>query len=353
MKTIVTVVGARPQFVKAAPLSARLREEFREVLVHTGQHYDANMSASFFTELAIPEPDVNLEVGSGRHGAQTGRMREGLTRIIREVGPDLVLTFGDTNSTLAGCLAAAATGVRLGHVEAGLRSFNRGMPEEINRIAADHLSDLCLCPTPTAVKNLQGEGIGDRARLVGDVMLDACLAARERAGTEVLERHGLTPGRYCFATIHRAENTDRPDCLAQILEGFAGVSGTVAFAVHPRTRKVLDEQAFVLPENVLALAPTSYLETIALAGNARKVLTDSGGLQKEAFFLGIPCVTLREETEWTETVEEGWNVLAGCDPVKIREAAEGWEPASALPDLSLYGGGTACERIMEEIERIL
>jgi UDP-GlcNAc3NAcA epimerase len=353
LKTVLSVVGARPQFVKAAPLSRRLRQDFREVLVHTGQHYDHGMSTAFFTELLIPEPDVNLGVGSAPHGEQTARMTEGLIGVIRETDPDLVLTYGDTNSTLAASLAALTTGVRLAHVEAGLRSFNRKMPEEVNRIAADHLSDLCLCPTATAVSNLEREGLADRARLTGDVMLDACLDAVERAGDEAVRRHGLTPGEYCFATVHRAENTDRTTRFLAILDGLGSIPLPIAFPVHPRTRAVLDKLEVELPENVTALPPTSYLETLSLAAHARKVITDSGGLQKEAYFLKVPCVTLREETEWTETVDAGWNVLVGADAKRIREAAFYWDPPEKAPDLSAYGGGQACDRIAAEIAKLL
>ncbi len=353
MKTILSVVGARPQFVKAAPLSRRLRQDFREVLVHTGQHYDYGMSAAFFDELKIPEPDVNLGVGSGDHGAQTQRMTDGLISVVKEQAPDLVLTYGDTNSTLAASLAATICGIPLAHVEAGLRSFNREMPEEINRITADHLSDLCLCPTAAAIDNLEREGLSSRARLTGDVMLDACLDARHRAGNAVLDRQGLVAGEYIFATIHRAENTTRPARLLGILDALQDIPHRIAFPVHPRTRKMLEELGASLPENVLALPPTSYLETIALAARARMILTDSGGLQKEAYFLAVPCVTLRDETEWTETVESGWNTLVGTDLDKIRRAVADRPPAPHEPDLTYYGGGKACNRIVEELQAVL
>ncbi len=349
MKTILSVVGARPQFIKAAPLSRRLRQDFREVLVHTGQHYDREMSSSFFSELDIPRPDVNLEAGSGPHGEQTRLMTAGLTAIIREQSPDVVVAYGDTNSTLAAGLAAMGCGIPLAHVEAGLRSFNREMPEEINRLITDHLSRLCLCPTEAAVANLEREGLASRAILTGDVMLDACLQARERIGHDVPARYGLIPGKYCLATVHRAENTSRPIRLLSILKALGEIPLKVAFPVHPRTRAVLSELGAELPGNVLALPPASYLETIGLAADAHTVLTDSGGLQKEAYFLSVPCVTLREETEWTETTQSGWNILAGSDVEAIVLAVEAQTPPEAPPDLSAYGGGAACERIAHAI----
>jgi UDP-GlcNAc3NAcA epimerase len=353
VKTILTVVGARPQFVKAAPLSRRLRRDFREVLVHTGQHYDRNMSEAFFLELAIPKPDVNLGVGSKGHARQTRDMTAGILEVLADAVPDLVLTYGDTNSTLAASLAALKTGCRIAHVEAGLRSFNLMMPEEVNRIAADHVSDLCLCPTETAVGNLKAEGIEARAVLVGDVMLDGCLEAKKRAGPEILKRLGLTEGGYFFATVHRAENTDHRTRLLSILDAFRRLPVPVVFPIHPRTRKILAQLDVTEMVNVLAIEPTTYLETISLLSRSRLALTDSGGLQKEACFLGVPCVTLRDETEWTETIESGWNHLAGADTETIVSLATSGRPAAAAPDLSGYGGGHACDRIAKAIARLL
>lgn len=352
MKRILSVVGARPQFVKAAPLSRRLRQDFIEILVHTGQHYDHGMSQAFFTELDIPAPDANLLVGSAPHGEQTRRMTAGLAALIRERTPDLVLAYGDTNSTLAAALAATECGLPLAHVEAGLRSFNREMPEEINRIITDHLAALCLGPTRTAMENLAREGLAGRSVLTGDVMLDGCLLARERAGDGVPAKYALTPGEYAFATIHRAENTDRPSRFLGMLKALGAIPFPIAFPIHPRTAAVIDELGADLPGNVIALPPTSYLETIGLVAQAKLVLTDSGGVQKEAYFLAVPCVTLREETEWVETVETGWNALAGSDPERIVQAVADAHRPSPEPDLSAYGGGTACDRIAAALTRL-
>ncbi|MEN8149470.1 MAG: UDP-N-acetylglucosamine 2-epimerase (non-hydrolyzing) [Planctomycetota bacterium] len=349
MKTVLSVIGARPQFVKAAPLSRALRGRFHEILVHTGQHYDPDMSARFRSELGLPEPDVDLGVGSAGHAEQTARMTTGLVRVLAERKPDVVLTYGDTNSALAASLAAARTGVPLAHVEAGLRSGVGDMPEEVNRVATDHLSDLCLCPTENARKNLEAEGIGDRARLVGDVMLDGCLAAAGRAERGVLDGLELEPGGYYFATVHRASNTDDVASFLSILSAFGRLRHPVVFPAHPRSRAMLGGPV----GNVIVIPPAGYFATIALVMNARKVLTDSGGLQKEAFFLGTPCVTLRDTTEWTETVDAGRNRVVGADPDAIVAAAEEWEPDAESADLELYGGGKACERIVGELATLL
>jgi UDP-N-acetylglucosamine 2-epimerase len=353
VKTVVSVVGARPQFVKAAPLGRRLRERFREVLVHTGQHYDPEMSARFRSELGLPEPDVDLGVGSGGHAEQTARMTSGIARILREERPDLVLTYGDTNSALAASLAAARVDLPLAHVEAGLRCDDLSVPAEANRIAVDHLSDLCLCPTGTAMENLAAEGITGRARLVGDVMLDWCLHASERVEPGIPEKLGLTPGEYYFGTIHRAKNTNDVARFLSILSAFGRLSLPVVFPVHPRSQKMMDGFGEEIVKNVIAIPPAGHLTAIALVKGARKVLTDSGGLQKEAFFLGVPCVTLRDRTEWTETVDAGRNRVVGADREAIVTAAEEWDPGPGTPDLDLYGGGEACDRIVTEIDTLL
>jgi UDP-N-acetylglucosamine 2-epimerase len=353
VKTVLSVVGARPQFVKAAPLSRALRGRFREVLVHTGQHYDPEMSTLFRSELGLPEPDVDLGVGSGGHAEQTARMTSGLVRVLREYSPDVVLSYGDTNSALAASLAAARERVPLAHVEAGLRSGSMDMPEEVNRIAVDHLSDLCLCPTERARVNLEAEGIRDRAKLVGDVMLDWCLAAAERAEHGILDRLNLEPKGYYFATVHRAANTDDVARFLSIVSAFGRLGHPVVFPVHPRSRGMIDGLGEELVRNVIAIPPAGYFATMALVMGARKVLTDSGGLQKEAFFLGTPCVTLRDRTEWTETVEAGRNRVVGSDRVAIVTAAEEWNPNPTPPDLDLYGGGRACERIVTELAGLL
>lgn len=325
---MVTVVGARPQFIKAATVSRVLRSApgVREILVHTGQHYDENMSAVFFTELEIPSPDYHLGVASGTHGAQTGRMLEAIERVLLAEKPDWALVYGDTNSTLAGALAAVKLHIPVAHVEAGLRSFNRRMPEEINRVLVDHASDLLFAPTRAAVENLCKEGLPEtRIHLVGDVMYDAALYYRAKAerASRILQQLNLRPKEYILATVHRAENTDDPARLRVIIEGLrnAAKEMPVVMPLHPRTRAAL-EQAALYPEAVRYLRlinPVGYLDMVMLEQNARLIVTDSGGVQKEAFFCRVPCVTLREETEWVELVELGWNRLVS--PVSAVDVA--------------------------------
>ena len=364
-RTIVTVVGARPQFIKAAAVSravaARNRiageDLVREIIVHTGQHYDRDMSQVFFDELGIPEPDVNLGVGSASHGAQTARMLEALERLLLDSPPDLVLVYGDTNSTLAGALAAAKLHIPVAHVEAGLRSFNKKMPEELNRVLTDHVSALLFCPTVQAVDNLRQENVTQSVHLVGDVMYDSMLHYLGVVGdrTDILDTHGLVPGRYLLATVHRAENTDDPARLGSIFEAFAILAQEtpLAVALHPRTRGCLERHSIVTPKDVRLLGPVSYLEMVQLERNAVAILTDSGGVQKEAFFLGKPCLTLREETEWVETVESGWNKLVGASTASIIAGAKHaiQRPPRGEPP-QLYGGGDAAERIVENCIRV-
>lgn len=351
---IATIIGARPQFIKAAPISRELRQHHQEVLVHTGQHYDDNMSKVFFDELDIPAPDYNLEVGSGSHGVQTGAMLARIEAVLSAARPDRVLIYGDTNSTLAGALAAAKLHFPVCHVEAGLRSFNRRMPEEINRVVADHLSALLLCPSRTAVDNLKAEGIARGVHLVGDVMADALRhAARQSQGcSRILERLGLTEKQYCLATVHRAENTDDPARLRGILGAFARMDGPVVFPVHPRTRKHLIDLGGHDPkskiQNLKFIEPVGYLDMVRLEQSARLILTDSGGIQKEAYWLGVPCLTLRDETEWVETVAAGWNVLVGADAGRIVELARSFAPPAARPPL--YGDGQAAARCVGLLE---
>jgi UDP-N-acetylglucosamine 2-epimerase len=316
---VVTIVGARPQFIKAAVLSRELRKEHIEILVHTGQHYDDNMSAVFFKELEIPEPDYNLGIGSGSHGKQTGEMLAGIEEILLKEKPDWVLVYGDTNSTLAGALAASKLHIKIAHVEAGLRSFNRNMPEEINRVLTDHLSNLLFCPTDTAVNNLRLEGITKGVHQVGDVMYDALQWALDLGDeySSILARLKLEPKSYLLATVHRAENTDDPARLQGILDAFNQVDEPLVFPVHPRTRKKLAELAWQPASHVILLDPLRYIDMVFLEKNALVILTDSGGMQKEAHWLEVPCVTLREETEWVETLAGNWNQLAGVDPQKI------------------------------------
>jgi UDP-GlcNAc3NAcA epimerase len=342
---VVSIVGARPQFIKAAAVSRELRTRHTEILVHTGQHYDYGMSGIFFDGLEIPPADLNLGVGSGSHGSQTGAMLKGIEDVLLHERPDWLLIYGDTNSTLAGALAASKLSVPVAHVEAGLRSFNRGMPEEINRVVADHLSTLLLCPSDTAVKNLATEGISRNVHLVGDVMLDVLNWARQRFETtppEILDRLGLKERSYVLATVHRSENTDDPARLSGIMKAFNALDEPVIFPVHPRTRRVIIEAGWQPESHVQMVDPVGYLDMVALAGAARLVLTDSGGLQKEAYWLGVPCLTLRDETEWVETVETGWNTLVGSDSEKIIQTVGSFTPAESHPPL--YGDGCVAGR---------
>ena len=352
---IVSIVGARPQFIKAAPVSLALREQHDEVLVHSGQHYDAAMSDVFFEQLGIPAPDHELGIGSGPHGQQTGAMLAAIESLLLADRADAVLVYGDTNTTLAGGLAAAKLGIPVLHVEAGLRSFNRAMPEEINRVLVDHVATLLFCPTQTAADNLAAEGITSGVHVVGDVMMDTLRLFAERADDDgTLSRFGVTPGKYHLATVHRAGNTDDPAALASLIEGFALVREPVLWAIHPRTRARLAafglDGAVAAAANVRVLDPLGYLETMTLLRSARTLLTDSGGMQKEAYFFGVPCVTLRAETEWVETVELGWNTLAGTDPARIAAAAAAaTRPAGRPP---VYGDGHASERVAEIIGQL-
>ena len=348
---VVSIVGARPQFIKCAPVSRQLRKIATEILVHTGQHYDNNMSDIFFRELGIPEPDYNLGVGSGSHGQQTGKMIEGAEEVLVKERPDYVLVYGDTNSTLAGALAAAKLNIPVGHLEAGLRSFNKKMPEEINRILADHVSSLLFCPTETAVQNLKREGITTGVFQVGDVMYDALLYNIEIAERRsiVLEKLGLQSKGYFLATVHRADNTDRIQNLKEIIDAFVelGRKGMpVVFPVHPRTRRLMGSHGFPMSPELVLTDPVSYLDMLVLEKHSRAILTDSGGVQKEAFWLKVPCVTLREETEWVETVESGSNVLAGVNRDRIIRfaLAAKWDPKPSSE--KMYGRGDAAERVV-------
>jgi UDP-GlcNAc3NAcA epimerase len=341
---VLSVVGARPQFIKAAPVGRALaRAGVREVLLHTGQHYDPQMSEVFFRELGIMQPHYNLGVGSASHGAQTATMLEGIEEVLLHERPDYLLIYGDTNSTLAGALAAAKLQVPVAHVEAGLRSYNRAMPEEINRVVADTLSTLLFCPTQVAVDNLAREGITDGVHIVGDVMYDAVMWASERVDDGVLDRFGLQSKRYLLATVHRAQNTDDPRNLTNILDALEESGEKVIFPVHPRTRKALDVEGIAPGDNLTLTEPVSYMEMLALEKHARLVLTDSGGVQKEALWLGVPCITLREETEWVETVQSGWNTVTGTDPQRILSAIAAPQLTTSPPNF--YGDGHASEKI--------
>jgi UDP-GlcNAc3NAcA epimerase len=344
---VVTVVGARPQFIKCAPVSRELRKEHTEILVHTGQHYDYGMSDVFFEELAIPEPDYHLGVGSGNHGEQTGKMLAEIEKVLIAEKPDRVIVYGDTNSTLAGALAAAKLHVPVAHVEAGLRSFDRRMPEEINRVMTDHLSDLLFCPTPTAVENLRAEGIIEGVFLVGDVMADALHYNRERAERQsrILDSLGLEPKSYFVLTVHRASNTDDREAMASILSAVGETDMPVIFPIHPRTSKCLEEHGLAdsVPANVRLLEPLPYLDMLRLMVGAHRILTDSGGIQKEAYMLGVPCITLRDKTEWVETIHDGWNVLTGSERSAIVRTIQIGDPVA--PQCELFGIG-ASKRIV-------
>lgn len=344
-RRLTLVVGARPQFVKLAPLARLLPSRFQTRVVHTGQHYDEGMSDVFFRELELPKPDHHLGVGSGTHGAMTGRMLERIEEVLLAERPDMLVVFGDTNSTLAGALAAAKLKIPVGHIEAGLRSFT-DMPEEINRVLTDRLSTLLFAPSAVAVEHLRREGITRGVHMVGDLMLDATRTTLERNG------HGAVPaGPYLVLTLHREENTSDWARLAPVFEALQESPEPVLFPCHPRTRKLLREQGWedrLANGPVRLMDPVGYGEMLRLARHARLVLTDSGGLQKEAYFLGVPCLTLREQTEWVETVEVGWNRLVGLDPQRLRQGLRGFAPPESRPDL--YGDGRAAERIEEVLE---
>ena len=345
--SIITIVGARPQFVKAAAVSRAMRKskKLTESIVHTGQHYDANMSDIFFDELGIPSPQYNLSIGSGAHGKQTGQMLASIEDVLVSSRPDAVLVYGDTNSTLAGALAAAKLHIPVVHSEAGLRSFNRRMPEEINRVLTDHISSLLLCPTAAAVANLEREGITKNVVAIGDVMFDATLFARARASekSSVVERLGLDARPYALLTIHRAENTDdreRFRKMVDFVENFA-TDRTIVFPIHPRTRPILAELGRSL-DNWRVIDPLGYLDLHRVLAGAEIVLTDSGGLQKEAYFHRKPCVTLRDETEWVETIQAGWNRLW---------TSSGY--TTPRRDIVDYGKGDAADRTVQLIEQML
>lgn len=320
--------------------------------MHTGQHYDYRMSGIFFDGLDLPQPDVNLEVGSGSHARQTGAMLVGIEDLLKAERPDRVVVYGDTNSTLAGALAASKAEIPVAHIEAGLRSFNRHMPEEINRVVADHLSSALLCPSETAVRNLTAEGVTEGVHLVGDVMFDVLNRARENlpASVSVDSRFGLSKGEYLLATVHRSENTDDCRRLGHVIDAFNTLGEPVIFPVHPRTRKAMTAAGYSVRPNVRMIDPVGYLQMVALTAGARLVLTDSGGLQKEAYWLGTPCLTLRDETEWVETVETGWNMLVGSGTAAIVNAVRSFVPRGPRP--ALYGDGLAAERCVDLLTSI-
>jgi UDP-N-acetylglucosamine 2-epimerase len=374
---ILSIVGARPQFVKAAMLVEAVRAHnrkagaggrVRHTLVHTGQHYDRNLSDVFFQQLPLPKPQYHLGVGSGSHGKQTAELLEHIEEVLLKAKPDVVVAYGDTNSTVAGGLAAAKLHIALAHVEAGLRSFNRRMPEEINRVMTDHLSDVLFCPTDTAIANLKNEGITKGVYLTGDVMLDAVLSYRPVAEkrSRVLKQLDLRSKEYVLLTVHRAENTDSNERIEEIVDLLMRLQQPVVFPIHPRTRHKLAStrslrglaKLLFEAKHMRVIDPVSYLDMLALEDNARLVMTDSGGVQKEAYFLGVPCLTLREETEWVETLEGGWNRLVGADPKRTVPIVNslwnnnGMRPVGR-PNLAAFGGGKSAafmvQKLMKEV----
>ena len=349
---VATIVGNRPQFVKAAAVSRLLRREHEERLIHTGQHYDDELSRVFFDELHVPAPDSQLGCGSGTNTQQTARMLTALERELGDHRPDLVLVYGDTNSTLAGALVAAQAQVPVAHVEAGMRSWDRSMPEELNRVLCDHASDLLLCPTTTAIENLRREALGERAHLVGDVMADVSLAFLPvaEARSSMMGDLGVEAGGYLLLTAHRAGNVDEPARLARLVELVEALPLPTVFPLHPRTRRRLEDAGLLARMRAASrvVVPLGYLDFLSLARHARAVLTDSGGVQKEAYLLGTPCVTLRDTTEWVETVDAGWNVLVDLDRDAALRALE--RPAPTGPRPELYGGGRAGERVVAALD---
>jgi UDP-GlcNAc3NAcA epimerase len=351
---VLTIVGNRPQFVKAAAVSRRLRERHDELLVHSGQHYDSELSAVFFEELDLPSPDRELGVGSGSHAEQLSRLIVALEPTLQEYDPALVLVYGDTNTTLGGALAGAKLGFPVAHVEAGMRSFDETMPEERNRILVDHLAELLLCPTPTAVSNLAAEGVEEGVRLIGDVMADVTLmtapAAEERS--DVLDRLGLQARSYLLVTAHRAGNVDSDESLRRLAEIVESLPLPTVFPVHPRTWARLEASGVLsrleAKEDLKLTRPLGYLDFLKLLLHAKAVLTDSGGVQKEAYLLRVRCLTLRETTEWVETVESGWNTLVGLDRERVLKALDANPPPASHPEL--FGGGHAGERLVAALD---
>ncbi|TCN27836.1 non-hydrolyzing UDP-N-acetylglucosamine 2-epimerase [Mesobacillus foraminis] len=349
---VLTVIGARPQFIKACMLSKAFESlpAVKEVMVHTGQHYDDNMSKVFFEQLKLPKPDYYLGVGSDTHGIQTAKMLTELERVMLVEKPDIVLVYGDTNSTLAGALAAAKLHIPVAHVEAGLRSFNKKMPEEINRILTDHLSEWLFCPSRTALENLKREGIEKGVFETGDIMYDAIQFYKPYAlqYSTIIPDLNLASKNYYLATVHRAENTDDPEKLRALLEAFHQMKHPVVFPMHPRTKHKIQQwklNDLLLSENIKLVEPLNYFDMITVESQAKVILTDSGGVQKEAYMLGVPCITLREETEWVETVAAGWNQITGADADRIMEAEKNSKLPSDRPEL--FGDGSTSKQIMK------
>lgn len=355
---IVTVVGARPQFIKAGIVSKKLRNSHQEVMVHTGQHYDYNMSDAIFEDLGMPAPDYNLEIGSGTHGMQTGRMLEKIETVLLLEKPDMTLVYGDTNSTIAGALASSKLQIPVFHIEAGLRSFNMRMPEEQNRILTDHISSLYSCPTSTAVQNLKREGIEKNVYYTGDVMYDAAIYTQKIAAEKspILEKLALEENDYTLVTIHRAENTDNIARLQEIFNGLSKLAGKIIIPLHPRTKKIIGKYGIKADDtNIEIIEPVSYIDMIRLESKSGMIITDSGGVQKEAFFFKKPCVTLRNETEWVETLKDGWNQLVGPSSDKLLTAIENIYRRNYvdIPQGKYYGNGKAADKIIQIMEEFI
>lgn len=346
---IITVIGARPQFIKASSVSQYLRLYHKEILIHTGQHYDLNMSDIFFDELEIPKPDYNLSIGSGNHGFQTGNMLIKLEEIYLKEKPDMVVVYGDTNSTLAGALCASKLLIPIVHIEAGVRSFNVKMPEEQNRILTDHISKILFTPTDTAKNNLLAEGILDNIYNVGDVMFDSIIKYKELAKKQscIIEKLNYSNKGYILATIHRAENTNSINRLSNIIEALNESDEDIILPLHPRTKKYIENYGIIIGDNIKVIEPIGYLDMIQLEANSRKIITDSGGMQKEAYFMKKICITIRDETEWVETVESGWNIIVGANKYKILEAIT--NTISGKKYTQLFGDGKAALKIIDII----
>lgn len=355
MKKIVTIIGARPQFIKTPLISFELKKFAREILIHTGQHYDDNMSDIFFHELKIPKPDYNLGVGSDTQGKQTAKMLEKIEEVLIKEKPDLVIIYGDTNSTVAGALAAAKLHIPVAHVEAGMRSYNRQMPEEINRIVSDHISSLLFAPTRSSVEILKGEGITSGVYFVGDVMYDIQKKMQKsnlKMQNEILKKLNLEKKKYLLATVHRQENTDIKENLENIFKAFEQINEPIIYPIHPRTKKYLKVYKFnnwvqKMPHLHL-IEPIGFLEMMVLEDNAKMILTDSGGVQKEAYWAKVPCFTLRQETEWTETVQSGWNKLVGTDVKKILRLVKNFPKPKNHPNF--FGDGKASQKIVQSLK---
>jgi len=352
---ICSVIGARPQFIKSSPLTSALTNKFHEIMINTGQHYDHEMSTAFFEELNLPKPKYNLEIGSGKQGEQTAAMLSSLEDVFINEDPSAVVVYGDTNSTIAGALAAAKLHIPVIHVEAGLRSYNKTMPEEINRIVTDHVSDFLFVPSETSKNNLLKEGIIDGVHIVGDIMYDSILnhGPRARESSKILDKLKINNEKYYLATIHRAENTDNESRLRSIIESFSKIDAIVIMPLHPRTKKLMNEYSLNPANNIKIIDPVGYLDILRLMQQSSAVLTDSGGVQKETYYLKVPCITLRGETEWTETVEAGWNKIVDVDPIKILDAVNTSDSVKEKSHPKLYGDGDTAIKIVDVLTKSL